>query len=55
MSSLWWLCTTQWRRGKGEQSRERGGGSGRDSTGVQGRKGADMAKAKGEGSVLRKR
>lgn len=36
MSSLWWLCTAQWRRGKGEQRGERGEGSGRDSTGLQG-------------------
>lgn len=56
MSSLWWLCTAQWRRGKGEQRRERGDGSGRDSIGLLGGRGADMAEAKRrQGGVLWKK
>jgi len=57
MSSLWWLCSTQWRRGKSTVSREGNEGTGQGGkawgcVGVRG--GADMEKAKG-GKNLRKR
>lgn len=63
MSSLWWLRAAQWRRGKGERRRERGDGSGRDGIGLQGGRGADMARgwgagggaAGGRGGVLKER
>lgn len=49
MSSLWWLRAAQWRRRKGERRGERGEGSGRDRTGLQGREGS--GRGKGEGRV----
>lgn len=56
MSSLWWLCAAQWRRGKSRVRRE-----GREERGqggiaprLQEGRGAGMAKAKGGKRVLRK-